>query len=479
MRTHLPNVTGHALAQRAAWRSRWLELSTLVLLIVVLLSCFDRPWGRPPMLEPLLAVPPALAGIGAASVRRPLAYGAVCLVAALTVLAKPTEYAGWLPVTSIFTVAAITAVATVGTALNARQEQRIADVRSVAEAAQRAVLRPPPPRLGPLGLDVVYLAAAAEAKVGGDLYEAVVTADHGVRVIMGDVRGKGLGAVELAADVLGMFRELAHVAGTLGELALRLDAGLGRDLGRHEEFVTAVLVEIDPESGQALVFNCGHPSPLLIRAVGDGTWTGCVSAVDVPQPAPPLGLLALGDHASAQLSLALRPEDQLLLYTDGVTEARDRARAFYPLPERIPALAASAGPAPLRPAPGRGPDGRPAAGRPVAGRPVSGRAVPGRAVPGRAVPGRAVSGRAGATRAAAARAVLQQAVPGGGRGLLELIRADLLRHVGAPLNDDAALLLVRAPAAWAAPAVTAPAARPPEARPPAAGAYGAAVASAG
>ena len=88
---------------------------------------------------------------------------------------------------------------------------------------------PPPARLGPLGLDVVYLAAAAEAKVGGDLYEVTRTAEHGIRVIMGDVRGKGLGAVELAADVLGMFRELAHDACTLAELAARLDAGLGQE----------------------------------------------------------------------------------------------------------------------------------------------------------------------------------------------------------------------------------------------------------
>ena len=85
---------------------------------------------------------------------------------------------------------------------------------------------------------------------------------------MGDVRGKGLGAVELAADVLGMFRELAHDACTLAELATRLDAGLGRGLGRHEEFVTALLVEIDPESGRTSIFNCGHPAPLLIPAAG-------------------------------------------------------------------------------------------------------------------------------------------------------------------------------------------------------------------
>src|ERR1700733_4468074 len=233
MRTHLPIATraGRRLSQHAAWRSIWLEFSALVLVTIVLVDCLNRSRNQPPMLDPLLAVPPALAGIGAASVRRPLGYGAVSLLAAIVIAAKPTEYAGWLPGATIFTVAVITAVATAGTAVNVRQEQRIAEVTSVAEAAQRAVLRPPPPRLGPLGFDVVYLAAAAEAKVGGDLYGAVPTSQHGIRVIMGDVRGKGLGAVELATDVLGMFREQAHDACTLAELAAPPDGGAGRGPG--------------------------------------------------------------------------------------------------------------------------------------------------------------------------------------------------------------------------------------------------------
>jgi serine phosphatase RsbU (regulator of sigma subunit) len=411
MRTHLPIATAAArrLSRRAAWRSSWLELSALVLVTVVLVDCLNRPWTQPPMLDPLLAVPPALAGIGAGSVRRPLGYGAVSLLAAIVIAAKPTEFAGWLPGATIFTVAVITAVATAGTAVSVRQERRIAEVTSVAEAAQRAVLRPPPPRIGPLGFDVVYLAAAAEAKVGGDLYGAVPTSQHGIRVIMGDVRGKGLGAVELATDVLGMFREQAHDACTLAELATRLDAGLGRGLGRHEEFVTALLVEIDQESGRTSIFNCGHPPPLLIQAPTDDAAARRVTFLEVPAPAPPLGLLGLGDSSDAQLIHALQPDDQLLLYTDGVTEARDARRAFYPLPERVSALA-------VRAAGGR------AAGK-TALKPVP-----------------SVSGRQG-------------------QGLLDLVRADLHKHVGAPLDDDAALLLVQAPAAWPAATVatTAPA----------------------
>ena len=409
MRTHLPTMTTGArrLPHGAAWRSRWLEFSALVLITGVLVDCLTRPWNQPPMLDPLLAVPPALAGIGAATVRRPVTYGALSLLAAIAVAAKPTEFAGWMPLATIFTVVVITAVATAGTAASVRQEQRIAEVRSVAEAAQRAVLRPPPPRLGPLGFDVAYVAAAAEAKVGGDLYEAVATSEHGIRVIMGDVRGKGLGAVELAADVLGMFREQAHEACTLAGLAARLDAGLGRGLGRHEEFVTALLVEINPESGVTSIFNCGHPAPLLIAAARDEAAARHVTLLEVPAPAPPLGLLALGDSSGAQLAHALRPDDQLLLYTDGVTEARDARRAFYPLPERVAVLAAKA-----------------------------------------------------AASQTGSKAVLKPVSSAGGRQaqsqtLLDLVRADLHKHVGAPLDDDAALLLVQAPVAWPADQVAA------------------------
>ena len=395
MRTHLSGVAAEARAvsRRAAWQSLWLELSSLVIIAFVLISCLRHTWDVP-MLVPLLAVPPALAGIGAASVRRPLGYGAVSLLAVVLVEFDVAASVRWLPVATMITVVVITAVAAIGTEISVRQERRIAEVSSVAEVAQRALLRPLPAQLGPLSFGVVYLAAAAEAKVGGDLYEVAHTVAHGIRLIIGDVRGKGLGAVELASDVLGMFRELAHDAGSLAELAGRLDAGVARGTGGREEFVTALLLEIDAEAGRTSIFSCGHPTPLLISA--DEEDRGCrVSLIDVPLPAPPLGLLILGKPADAQRSFDFGPNEQLLLYTDGVTEARDAKGTFYPLQDRIGVLAAkTAAKGALRPAPG-GPAGLPAC-----------------------------------------------------QDVLDLIRADLLRHTGAPLGDDAALLLVRAPAAW-------------------------------
>ena len=356
------------------WTAWWLELCSAVVIIFVVIICAGSFWTAPLLLGPLLAVPPALAGIGAATVRRPLGYGAVCLLAAVIVALTASGATHWLPVATIVAVICVTGVSVVGTAISAQKEQQIANVISVAEAAQRAVLRPLPTQLGPLELGVVYIAAAADAKVGGDLYD-VTTTPYGIRLIIGDVRGKGLGAVEIAADVLGMYREVAHEVHTLGELARRIDAGLARRWGQHEEFVTALFAEIDPDAGRLSIYSCGHPPPILISS-------GSVTVLEVPAPAPPLGLLTLGDGSGAARTLPFKPNDLLLFYTDGVTEARNGRRAFYPLDERLAALSAI----------GKARDS--------------------------------------------------------GLDLLDLLRKDLLRHAGAPLDDDAALLLVRAPAAW-------------------------------
>lgn len=239
--------------------------------------------------------------------------------------------------------------------------EKLANVTSVAEVVQRAVLRLLPRRVGPLELDVVYLAAAAEARVGGDLYEVART-PFGIRLIVGDASGKRLEAVGTAAAVLGVFREVAHEVYTLAEVARRLDASLARrrDGGRapgsraQEEFVTAVLAEIDPCAGGLTIYNCGHPPPLLltpgIRDARDtpgrreGPAAPSVTMLEVPSPAPPLRLLPLGDCSGAARALPLRPCDALLLYTVG--EARNPRHGCYPSPTRPPrwpppALAAS------------------------------------------------------------------------------------------------------------------------------------------
>jgi serine phosphatase RsbU (regulator of sigma subunit) len=387
--------------RRVPLKARWLELTVVVAAAVTAAVCLSGAWPSPLDLVLLLAVLPALAGIRAVTVWRPVGYGAAAVVAAVVVDAvlgggiTVTAGAHQLPLAAAGAAVAATALAVAGLKLGdrgvtvdqAQQELQIANVTSVAEAVQRAVLSPLPEQLGPLRLGVVYLAAAAEARVGGDLYEVTYTENYGIRLIIGDVRGKGLGAVEVAADIIGRFREVAHGVGTLNELAHRLDAGLSRRWGQYEEFVTALLAEIDPVRGRLTILNCGHPPPLLISAAD-----GEVTVLEARAPAPPLGLTNLGSDAGAKQVYAFEPNDQLLLYTDGVTEARDASREFYPLDERVKALAQQAQPKLTR------------------------------------------TGKFFAS--------------GSAPTLLDLVRDDLLRYVGAPPDDDAALLLVRAPAAW-------------------------------
>lgn len=363
------------------WPRVWLIVCGSPALAVAAAFGLHGLWAGSLSLEPLLAVPPALAAVGATTIRRPVVCGVLMYLGTVAVAVFSTT--PLLSVATMVSVVCVTALSALGVARSALSEtgRKLADVTSVAEAAQRALLRPMPDRVGPLELRVVYLAAAAEARVGGDLYEVADTS-HGIRLIIGDVRGKGLDAVEMAADVLGMFREVAHEVYTLAEVARRLDAGLARRRPAHEDFVTAVLVEIDPEHGGLTIYNCGHPPPILLSRSGTGGRPRRTAAlVEVPAPAPPLRLMSLGDCSGASRTVAFKPGDQLLLYTDGVTEARDPQRGFYPLTDRLVRMA-----------------------------------------------GEHRRGRRS--------------------GLLERLREDLLRHVGAPLADDAALVLIRAPAAW-------------------------------
>ncbi|MQY38974.1 hypothetical protein SRB17_69890 [Streptomyces sp. RB17] len=218
--------------------------------------------------------------------------------------------------------------------------RELRQVRRVARAAQSVVLRPLPPRLDGLHVAAAQLSADRGASVGGDLYEAIAT-EHGVRVVMGDVRGHGLAALGTVAAVLGSFREAAHDEPQLGGVLRRLDRALARHLRERaraehpahgsqdpdhpvaEEFVTVLLLEID-ETGAVHALNCGHPWPYLLS----GTGVEPLTRVD---PLPPLGPFPLPAELEVQACGQLVPGDSLVLFTDGVEDARDGQGRFFSL----------------------------------------------------------------------------------------------------------------------------------------------------
>ncbi|WP_145904534.1 PP2C family protein-serine/threonine phosphatase [Kitasatospora viridis] len=320
--------------------------------------------------EPALTAVPALAAIVSRRVWYPILTGLLAEVAAFAMAAYNHVLGESVHSATVFAIALVTAISWVSATLRVRQEQALADAQLVAEIARRVLLRAVPDRVGSVRAAVHYAAAAAHARIGGDLYE-VVNTRHGVRAVVGDVRGKGLGAVETAAAVLGAFREAAHQEPALDKVAGWLAVSLDRALQEHdhpgveEEFVTLVLIGVGPD-GTAQIVNCGHPAPLLLTA------EGAVRPLELAETVPPLGVLDPADVAPPVLSVPFAPGDRVLLFTDGVIEARDRAGRFYPLAERLPGCAG-----------------------------------------------------------------------GGPVEVLDQLHADVVRHVGRPLGDDAAMLLLQ------------------------------------
>ncbi|MEU7152005.1 PP2C family protein-serine/threonine phosphatase [Streptomyces sp. NPDC045456] len=229
---------------------------------------------------------------------------------------------GW---TALLSVVGVTAAGLVAAVIRQRRERELADVRSVAEAAQRVLLRPVPQIAGRLRLAVSYTSAVAEARIGGDLYEVVAT-PHGVRTLIGDVQGKGLDAVETAAVVVGAFREAAYDEAALTAVGDRLERASARHL-TDEKFVTAVLTE-SQGTGVLTLLNYGHPAPLTVKGNGD------IGFLVPPERALPLGLALHNTSAPRPHTVPFAPGDQVLLYTDGVSEARDAYGHFYPLEQR-------------------------------------------------------------------------------------------------------------------------------------------------
>ncbi|MFF7950665.1 PP2C family protein-serine/threonine phosphatase [Streptomyces griseorubiginosus] len=337
-------------------------LPVLIVSVVVLAAVLC---GAGTIWLPLLAVGPALA----ATTGGPRGVLRVGLLAAVlgAALGTRNRVPGHELTAVLSALVAVTLASSLASALRARRERVLAAVRSVAEAAQHALLKPVPATVGPFQVAVRYSAAAAEARIGGDFY-ALVPTPYGVRLIVGDVRGKGLPAVGTAALVLGVFREAAYDEPDLFAVVGRIERSLARNLG-VDDFVTAVVVGY-PRAGHLEVVNCGHAPPLLVRE------SGTVVTVEPDRPAPPLGLRALTDEIPSLQVLAFADGDQLLLYTDGVTEARNQVREFYPLAEGL--------------------------ARHVSDEPA---------------------------------------------GTLTALHEELLAHVGGRLHDDAALLLLRKPAA--------------------------------
>ncbi|MGW6395753.1 PP2C family protein-serine/threonine phosphatase [Streptomyces sp. NPDC055103] len=240
--------------------------------------------------------------------------------------------------TETLTVVTVSALALLINRVVRRSGERLASARVIAETAQKAVLPTPAERIGGLQCAARYEAAQADAFIGGDLF-AVQETPHGVRLVVGDVRGKGMDAVEAVAVVIGAFREAAEQERSLEGVAQRLERALAREgtrrhgLDAFEGFTTAVLAEIphgrEDGGGVVRIVNRGHPPPLLLYV------DGSLDVLDPAEPALPLGMGELAAWPDRAEEWPYPPGATLLFYTDGLSEARDARGVFYDPAERL------------------------------------------------------------------------------------------------------------------------------------------------
>ncbi|MFF2956849.1 SpoIIE family protein phosphatase [Kitasatospora sp. NPDC057965] len=305
-----------------------------VLLATVLVLAAQAAGGTSARLVLLLVfVPALLAGLGTLAQTVAAAVWVTGVIIISSVFFPPESVNG-----RALTVATVVGSSGVAVALCARRIQRERDLhrmRQSAVALQRQLLRPLPALTSDVLLHGCYRPIEEDAMVGGDLYDIAET-PYGTRVVIGDVQGKGLPAIGTGFAVLGAFREAAFREPALTDVVLALEDAVTRhntyaaQSGEAERFVTATVFCLDRTAAVQAV-NCGHLAPYLL--IGD-------RATAVPlAPGVPLGLADLAGEVRTVQWFDLPADGTLLLFTDGVTEAADGSGVFYPVEQRLPALA--------------------------------------------------------------------------------------------------------------------------------------------
>lgn len=193
-----------------------------------------------------------------------------------------------------------------------RAEESEARARALAQTLQQTLIPPTPPQIPGLSVAAAYRPAGDGSEVGGDFYDVFALAKEEWVVVIGDVRGKGVEAAVITALARYTLRAAAVDRSSPAEtLAMLNDVLLQHET---ERFCTVACVRLRrrPEGWTAQLAVGGHPLPLLRRT--DGT----VEAVGTPGSL--LGVVAEPDLTDTVVTL--QPGELLLLFTDGVTEAR-------------------------------------------------------------------------------------------------------------------------------------------------------------
>ena len=154
-------------------------------------------------------------------------------------------------------------------------------------------------------------------EVGGDLVDYLEIDENRLGLALGDVAGKGLGAAMFMAKLQSTLRAIAPNFDTLSDLGAAVNQIFIRD-GLPGRFVSLIYLELTPEDGRVRLLNAGHLPPLVVHAD---------SLEEMPKGAPALGLMGQAEYSEQHAVLA--PGDLMVVFSDGLTEARNEVQMFF------------------------------------------------------------------------------------------------------------------------------------------------------
>jgi len=188
------------------------------------------------------------------------------------------------------------------------------DELQIGRAVQKALLPDESPTLAGWS---IWLFTRPANDVGGDLVDYInLDSDH-LGLALGDVAGKGLGAALLMSKLQSTLRAIAPDYKSLSELGERINIIFCRD-SLPNRFATMVYLEISQNSGKVRLLNAGHLPPLVLNGV---------NVKELPRGSPALGLMKTSKFHEQEIELD--PGDLLVVYSDGVTEARNERNEFF------------------------------------------------------------------------------------------------------------------------------------------------------
>ena len=207
-------------------------------------------------------------------------------------------------------------------ALAADNARLYRDRSEIARILQRSLLPPHMPEIPGVEIGAEYLSVEEASEVGGDFYDLINTVEDGWICAIGDMRGKGVEAASVTALARYTIRAVTMKDDRPSEILAALNEAMLRQLP-EDRFCTAACFRLEPQDGSTGVgvdvSRAGHPPPLLVRSDGTVEEVGCSGKV--------LGVFP--DAKLQDTSLRLMPGEVLVLYTDGVTEARSPDGDFF------------------------------------------------------------------------------------------------------------------------------------------------------